>query len=136
MGRQKGNWRRWWLRSALLVMMGMSLVGPGGGVQAATIGDVLDNTATTNNKLLDANGKAWNMYSIPRQVWDKDGKKTYIQQRERTADEGSFVKQGYTWNDQGMSMSPKDPKYNTDTWQNREAGSIAYISFKDPETET
>lgn len=132
MERQNGNWRRWWLRSALLVMMGVSLVGPGGGVQAATIGDVLDNTATTNNKLLDANGKAWNMYSIPRQVWDKDGKKAYIQQRERTADEGSFVKQGYSWNNQGMPLSPEDPKENTARWNNQALGSIAYISFKDP----
>lgn len=131
MGRQNGNWRRWWLRSALLVMMGVSLVGPGGGVQAATIGDVLDNTATTGNKLLDANGNDWNMYSIPRQVW-KDGKKTYIQQRERTADEGSFVKQGYSWNDQGMPLSPEDPKENTARWNNQALGSIAYISFKDP----
>lgn len=59
MGRQNGNWRRWWLRSALLVMMGVSLVGPSGGVQAATIGDVLDNSVTnSDNKLVDANGQA------------------------------------------------------------------------------
>lgn len=76
------------------------------------------------------------MYSIPRQVWDTKGNKSYVQQRERTADEGSFVKWGYAWDDsvanRGMALSPDDPKNNTKEWNNQSAGSIAYISFKDP----
>lgn len=137
MERQNGNWRRWWLRSALLVMMGVSLVGPSGGVQAATIGDVLDNSVTnSDNKLVDANGQAWDMYSIPHEVWGQNGEKKYIQLRERTADEGSFVKWGYTWDkdweNRGMRMSPDRPSDNTKLWGDRNSGTMAYISFKDP----